>query len=207
MTSYAQQERRELCDLLLAKGPTAPTLCAGWDAGDLAAHLVLRERRPDAAPGIVVPVLRGYTERVQRELRASTPWPDLVALIRSGPPALLRLLDDAVNTVELFVHHEDLRRAARTWQPRHLEPAFEAGLWRRIQLLALVVRRRVPGAVVLESPGYGRHALRSGQPAVTLSGAPGELLMFLVGRQRAARVEATGPADAVRRLQEARLGL
>ena len=206
MTAYAQQERRALCDLLVEVGPTAPTLCAGWSTGDLAAHLVLRERRLDAAPGIVVPALRAYTERVQRELRAR-PWAELVATIRGGPPLLLRPLDDGVNTVELFVHHEDVRRAGRTWHPRELEPGLQAALWRRMQVLSLLARRRVPGGTVLEAPGHGRVTVRSGEPAVTVTGPPAELLLFMVGRQRAARVETSGPDDAVRRLQEASLGL
>ncbi|MGH8989581.1 MAG: TIGR03085 family metal-binding protein, partial [Acidimicrobiales bacterium] len=110
MSAYAQSERRELCELLDEVGPDAPTLCEGWNAQDLAAHLVLRERRPDAAVGILVRRLRPYTDRVQRELR-DRPWPSLVDKVRSGPPALLRPVDELVNVVELFVHHEDLRRA------------------------------------------------------------------------------------------------
>jgi hypothetical protein len=37
-------------------------------------------------------------------------------------------------------------------------------------------------------------------------GTPGELLMFLTGRQRAARVQVDGPAKLVDRLRSARLG-
>ena len=59
MTRYARPEREALCDLLTDLGPEAPTLCAGWRTRDLAAHLVLRERRPDAAPGILLPLLAG----------------------------------------------------------------------------------------------------------------------------------------------------
>ena len=46
-------ERDELCDLFVARGPDAPTLCEGWTTADLAAHLVVRERNPLAGPGIV----------------------------------------------------------------------------------------------------------------------------------------------------------
>ena len=59
----AQLERGRLCDLLLEVGPDAPTLCEGWTAADLAAHLVIRERKPLAAPGIVAGGKLGeYTE-------------------------------------------------------------------------------------------------------------------------------------------------
>ena len=71
-------------------GPDAPTLCEGWLTADLAAHLVIRERRPDAAPGLVLPALSGYMDRVQRSVRDRYSWPELVAKVRSGPPLPLR---------------------------------------------------------------------------------------------------------------------
>ncbi len=51
--NHAQSERAALCDMFEAVGPDVPTLCDGWTARDLAAHLVVRERRPDAALGIL----------------------------------------------------------------------------------------------------------------------------------------------------------
>ncbi|WP_461013210.1 maleylpyruvate isomerase N-terminal domain-containing protein, partial [Trueperella pyogenes] len=50
--SFSSDERRRLADLLLAKGPDAPTLCEGWFTRDLAAHLWIREHRLDAAVGM-----------------------------------------------------------------------------------------------------------------------------------------------------------
>ena len=49
-------------------GPDEPTLCEGWNTRDLAAHLVLRESRPDAALGVVVRPLAGRTARLQDKL-------------------------------------------------------------------------------------------------------------------------------------------
>ena len=51
--NFAQIERQDLCTLFEDLGPDVPTLCEGWTARDLAAHLVVRERRPDAALGIL----------------------------------------------------------------------------------------------------------------------------------------------------------
>ena len=48
---WAQSERHALCDLMDEVGPDAPTLCGGWTAAHLAAHLVVRERRPATGPG------------------------------------------------------------------------------------------------------------------------------------------------------------
>ncbi len=66
LAELAQQERQGLCDLFVELGPDAPTLCDGWTASDLAAHLVVRERRPDSGPGLVWPPLAGYTDKVRR---------------------------------------------------------------------------------------------------------------------------------------------
>lgn len=206
-SSFAQSERSSLCDLLLEVGPDAPTLCQGWQTADLAAHLVLRERRPDAAAGILAGPLRSYTARVQRAIRDRHPWPELVALVRSGPPAILRVIDEPVNTVEYYVHHEDVRRAQGGAGSRSLDPALEAALWRRVRGLALLARRRVPGSLTLVAPGRGTVTVRAGEPMVTLTADPGELVLFMTGRQQAAAVQAEGPPDAVRRMQEARLGL
>ena len=63
--SLAQQERATICDLFAELGPEAPTLCEGWTTADLAAHLVVREHRPDSGPGIVWPRLAGYTDKVR----------------------------------------------------------------------------------------------------------------------------------------------
>ena len=86
--SYSREERLALCALLDETGPDAPTLCEGWTTGDLAAHLVLRERRPDAAAGVAGGPLAGYTARVQQRLKERIPFPDLVRMIGSGSPVL-----------------------------------------------------------------------------------------------------------------------
>jgi len=188
-------------------GPHAPTLCEGWEVQDLAAHLVMRERRPDAAAGIAVPPLRAYAERVRRRVRDERPWPGNVDRFRTGPPAYLRPLDEPVNAIEFFVHHEDVRRAQPGWEPRVLGSGEEQTLWRRLGAMKALVRFRVPVGLTLVAPGFGSVVVRQGEPHVVLTGAPGELLLFMTGRGRAARVERAGPPDAIARLEDARLGL
>jgi uncharacterized protein (TIGR03085 family) len=228
MTHYAQLERQALCDLFLEVGPDAPTLCEGWRTADLAAHLVLRERRPDAAVGIVVPALAQRTERVQRRIRDATGWPELVRRVRGGPPVLLRPFDEVANTVEYFIHHEDVRRAGRDDRaevkpaggpgakdvgepgaggPRSLDPGFERALWGRLRAMSKLMLRRSPVGLVLEAPGYGRHIARRGVTEVTVSGAPGELLLWASGRKGAAQVTLSGPAEAVEAVERAPFGL
>ncbi|MGH8838521.1 MAG: TIGR03085 family metal-binding protein [Jiangellaceae bacterium] len=131
MTAFARSERLALCETLRAAGPDAPTLCEGWLTRDLAAHLVLRESRPDAAPGIVVSALAGRTARVQRSLAQLT-WPQLVDRVQHPPfwsPLSWGPLEEAANLSEHFVHHEDVLRAQPGWaQPRPIDPAYEQEL-------------------------------------------------------------------------------
>ena len=78
--SIAQRERSALIEIMRAVGPDAPTLCEGWTTRDLAAHLVVRERRPDALPGLMFAPLASHTARLQEQLAASTTYEDLVEL-------------------------------------------------------------------------------------------------------------------------------
>ena len=130
--SYSRDERLALAALLEETGPGAPTLCAGWQTGDLAAHLVLRERRPDAAAGVFGGPLAGHTARVQRRLSKRMTYAQLVQAFRNGPPRLSPLalpgLDERANTVEYFVHYEDVRRARPGWEPRDVDPGLSEEL-------------------------------------------------------------------------------
>ncbi len=205
--NWARTERAALCDLLLQTGPDAPTLCEGWTTGDLAAHLLTRERRLDAAPGIVVPVLGGHTERVQRHVRAATPFPRQVELLRSGPPGwsptALPAVDRLANTVEFFVHHEDVRRAVPGWTPRELPAALEEDLWRRLKMGRFTLRR-LPVQITLAEPGGRTQRVTKGGRQARVHGLPSELVLWTVGRRSAARVELTGEAEAVNVLSQAR---
>ncbi len=211
--SFAHDERVALCTLLDKTGPAAPTLCEGWRTLDLAAHLVLRERRPDAAMGVLGGPLAGHTERVQRMLIDRTPYPQLVATIRNGPPALsfFRIpgVDERANVVEYFVHHEDVRRAADDWEPRELPPALSGLLWQRLRMARIFLRKAPVGVELVRDdqpagPGAQRVRLtaRARTPVVTVTGHPAELTMWATGRTSAARVRLDGAADDVRRLAD-----
>jgi uncharacterized protein (TIGR03085 family) len=186
--SFSQRERWALCDLLTELGPDSPTLCAGWRSADLAAHLLTRERRPDTAVGMVTNLgpFKSWTTRVRDGARDTETWDTLVSRVRSGPPPLLRPLDPVINTIEYFVHHEDLRRGQPDWQPRQLAAADEAELWRRAGAMAKLSFH--PAAGRLEAPGLEPLVLsKKGGP--TAKGPPGEVVMWLLGRKDAARVE------------------
>ncbi len=202
--SLAQQERKTLCDLFVEVGPDAPTLCEGWHSADLAAHLVVRERRPDSGPGLVWPPLAGYTDKVRRAVRDRTPWEKLVETVRRGPPLLLRPFDEAMNTVEFFIHVEDVRRARDGWEPRPISPELADALWARVGPGGMA--KRVPATIVITSPGRAAKERGSG-PRLTLAGEPGELTIFGAGRQGAAKVEIDGDAALAAQLRAAALGI
>jgi uncharacterized protein (TIGR03085 family) len=208
--SYATDERRALCALLDKTGPDAPTLCEGWTTGDLAAHLVLRERRPDAAAGVAGGPLAGYTARVQQRLKDRIPFADLVRMIRSGPPRLsvmaLPGVDERANSVEYFVHHEDVRRGAPGWEPREISRGEADMLWHRLRLARFMLRKAPVGVELArddiedgDGPAY-RITARNATPAVTVVGSPAELTLWVMGRRTAARVRMDGTEAAVSKL-------
>jgi uncharacterized protein (TIGR03085 family) len=202
--TLAQQERQTLCDLLVERGSDAPTLCEGWLTADLAAHLVVRERRPDSGPGLVWPPLAGYTDKVRKAVRDRTPWEKLVETVRRGPPMLLRPFDGPMNTVEFFIHVEDVRRAQDGWEPRSISPELADALWARVGAGGMA--KRVPATIVITSTGRADKERGTGT-RLTLAGDPGELTMFGAGRQGAARVEISGDADLAAQLRAASLGM
>jgi uncharacterized protein (TIGR03085 family) len=218
MTSYAQSERHAVADLLLEIGPSAPTLCEGWTAADLAAHLVIRENRPDAALGIVFHPAARWTERVQTSLRDRVPFTSLAERIRKGPPVWsptrIGPVDNLANTVEFFVHHEDLRRGSLPQAPRDLEPEFEALLWQRLRSSVKLMFRQCPVGVTLVHTSQDKSAPRETVVAkhatpqmVTVAGSAGELVLFAFGRTEAAEVELSGDDSSVNRLRAAKLGI
>ncbi|KIZ18282.1 TIGR03085 family metal-binding protein [Streptomyces natalensis] len=210
MSTHAKRERLLLADLLESAGPEAPTLCANWTTRDLAAHVVVRERRADAAGGLLIKSLAARLERVQAEF-AAKPYDELIRLIRTGPPRMspfsLKQIDEASNTVEFFVHAEDVRRAQPDWSPRELDPVFADALWSRIERMARVLGRQAPVGVVLRRPDGQTAVAHRGTPVVTVTGPPGELTMFAFGRQGAADVQFDGDKEAVDRLVAAALGI
>jgi uncharacterized protein (TIGR03085 family) len=209
VTRYARQERRELADLLSASGPDAPTLCTGWTTRDLAAHLVVRERRPDASAGQMIPPLAGHGEHVRMQL-AAQPYEEVVRQVRTPPwwsPVSNRLTDEMFNGLEFFIHHEDVRRGRPGWKPRELSPSYEEALRKRVRSTARLSARKFPATIVVHSPGLATFEVGAGGERVEVSGAPGELLIFFTGRQRVADVEVSGPDGLAERLKGARLGL
>jgi len=202
MTRFASSERQGLCDTFERVGPDAPTLCSPWLTRDLAAHLVVRERRPDVSAGILVPALAGRLEKVQNGY-AAWEWPRLIKEVRSGPPfwspASLGPVNEAMNTAEFFVHHEDVLRAAPEWDARELSDDLQSALWGIVSRAARLQLARSKVGIVLVAPAYGRRQVRSATDlgTVEITGTPGELLLYSFGRRDHAQVDITGNKEAL----------
>jgi len=219
--TFAKAERAALCDLFDAVGPDAPTLCEGWNAHQLAAHLWIRETDPVGVSGLVKP-LAGLYERRLAEVTQRWEFAELVERIRNGPARFsvfaIPGVDEGANTTEFFVHHEDVRRAGdEPAGPRTLEADTEEWLWRRMKLLGRAWFRRVNVGVVLERAGSagsggsgGGHepdTIRavSGSTIVTVVGRPSEIMLYAHGRTAVADVELVGEPEAVEILRSADL--
>jgi uncharacterized protein (TIGR03085 family) len=209
---FDAQERLELCVLFDELGPSVPTLLEGWTSRDIAAHLVLRERDLIAAPCLVLPgPFSRFAERRQLSLANRHDFAWLVACIRSGPPpGFFRIgwVRSFPSLNEFFVHHEDVRRANRLG-PRTLAHDLEGALWQNVRRASRYLSRRL-GETGLEIEWAGTsesRTVRPGKSTARLSGAPGELLLYVFGRQAAAQVEVSGPAEAVAAIHRAHFGM
>ena len=205
MSTHAKRERLLLADLLETAGPDAPTLCEGWTTRDLAAHVVVRERRPDAAGGMLIKQLAPRLDKVMAEY-TDKPYEELIQLIRTGPPRFspfsLKPVDEASNIIEFYVHTEDVRRAQPDWSPRDLDPVFQDALWSRLERTARLMGRGVPTGLVLRRPDGQTAVAHRGTPVVTVTGEPSELVLFSYGRQSAAKVDLDGDENAIATLHE-----
>jgi uncharacterized protein (TIGR03085 family) len=197
--SLAERERRELADLLAEVGPDAPTLCGGWNTAHLAAHLVVRDNRPDAlfgygleAAGVGGP-FAAWAHHAEDRLRTSTPYAEVVARVRSGPPAWLPMAWPPVarllNGTEFAIHHEDVRRAQPDWTARDLPREDQDTLWSAAALYA----RRAAGrrGVVFRRSDVDGVEKQVGAGGRVVAGEPMELLLWAAGRRDVARVEVT----------------
>lgn len=218
-----RRQRAILCDLL--EGLTdqqwaAETLCDGWDAGDMAAHLLVREREPWAAGGIVLKPLAGFTES-RMAARKAKGRDEMLRQLRIGPPIPFRMGPLAKAQVsEDYIHAEDVRRGGATAfeGPVDLTPDDGTGdpvtddlLWEAVGRFAVMTFGGVRASGVLAMTDGGRtraHKLggrmaRSapgGAADVTVSGPAGELLLYTTGR-RAARVDVAGEGPLMDALQ------
>lgn len=190
--SLARRERSALVRTLRSVGPEAPTLCEGWTTRDLAAHLVVREGRPDAALGAFVPALAPRLEEL-RLRESERRWEDLLDRIDGGAPwySPLRYADQVANAAEYLVHHEDVLRAGESWTAREFGTEDLGRVWSLATTVAKTFLRKVPARVELRAPqeaaGASVGPVSTGAavaPLVSVSAEPVEMLLWAFGRER-----------------------
>lgn len=198
--------RAELAEALRAVPPDAPTLCEGWQARHLAAHVVLREHSAVVGAGVAVPALSGRAEAAIERLAdaAATEgaYRDLVTRVATTPARWhpMSWAGELANVVEFFVHTEDVRRGGGPTPPRELDPALVDVLWKQLGGAGAHRLRRVPvGVVLVRDDGVRRQVRRpkDGYGTVVVRGPVGELVLFAFGRGAAADVTVEGDPDDV----------
>ncbi len=207
---FQTSERRGLCDAMEDLGPAAPTLCEGWTNYDMAAHLFVREHDPIASVGIVVPQAEGLHDRAIERTKERMPFEVLVEKVRSGPPLWWKPLDGLANVQEMFVHHEDVRRGGGDLTPRPASEigALEARLWSMLRRTHRMTTRNIKDVrIELQAPGQAPILAGGGDDTVTISGRPGEVVLYLLGRREAAEVAISGDQPALAALERAQLGI
>jgi uncharacterized protein (TIGR03085 family) len=196
VSELVHRQRQGLCDTLAGLTPdqwAAETLCKGWDAADVAAHLIVRERELWAAPGIV---LRGPFAKLTRRRYAA--WKSrghqrLVQALRAGPPWPLSGVFGDGQAVEDWIHEQDIRRGASGLATREPDPQLAEALWRGTRRLAARTLAISVDAVIELTDGIHQHRLQirhrmplalptAAAPDVTITGPVAELLLYVAGR-------------------------
>jgi uncharacterized protein (TIGR03085 family) len=122
-------------------------------------------------------------------------------------PSRLESVDEFVNTLEFFVHHEDVLRAQPGWTARRLDPAVEDAVAVAIGRGGRLLTRKAGVGITLEPAGRQPIRLRGGATAVTIRGPLADCVLYVHGRKSVAEVELDGPPDAVAKVEAASFGL
>ena len=197
----AAHERLALVQALQQAGAEADTLCEGWNAHDLAVHVAVRDARPDVVFGQKVPMVAARAGRRYQQFEQMS-FGELVPRIQAGAPrwspARLRQVDNAMNTLEFFVHTEDVLRAgpvSKSAPRREVPEPVRRTLWRHAShTMFKAAARKAARRITFLSPVCGAvtHG-RDGDPILILEGAPEELVLWAFGRDAAAQVSTREP--------------
>lgn len=208
-------ERANLAESLRSAGPTAPTLCTGWNTRDLLAHLIMSDSRLDGVIASYIPFTKNYAKSVADNFK-SQPYEQLVTDFRSGPSRYsvfaIPGVDNMFNSIEFLVHNEDVRRSVPEWKPRELDQATKDFIWNRLisglaRLLlnghrqGVTLHRRDSIDATEVTPGDAANntfTVRTGPDPVVLTGDPIELLLACYGR-RAVVLDIAGTTSGIAR--------
>jgi uncharacterized protein (TIGR03085 family) len=215
MASHVLAERHELAELLHEVGPDAPTLCTGWDARLLLAHLVRRERSLlEVGARARLPLAGLAADKAMRAYAATIPYEELLTQLSEGAPPwsffALPPAREAFNLLEYAIHLEDVRRVDAAVAPRPLSESRQRAIFKRLRAMAGLAMRATP--VPVELRWTDGRSIRVGPVGpsnnlVIVNGEPMELALVAYGRQRVARVSYSGNDAAIAKLIGAQLGV
>lgn len=216
LRSLRRKERTTFLATLRKVGPDAASLCSGWQAADIAAHVAMAERYGGVPMTLLYPLRRilpaGARSRLMARLRRigdrqttamkHRGWSECLQRLESGPPAAYDLSGIApIRLVEEWVHHEDVRRANGSG-PRPADPAVDEALWQSLTFLRAFSEFSAPLESVEVALLDGRSLRVRPEPAeLQITAPPGELLLFLAGRHEVAQVQIAGDAGMLAHLK------
>jgi uncharacterized protein (TIGR03085 family) len=199
-------ERRAVALTLAGLGPDKPTLCPGWDTAAMAAHLA----SADAGAGLATwggrrlvaagarlndmktnRMAAGYMAR--RTGAKGFQW--ALEHLTADPPRLLGVgVAGVVSLFEVWVHHEDVRRA------NGMGPDPGRDYHELVDCLRFVARyqhKRIGDLRLVVLPPAGRSVtVGQGSASLVVRGAVSEALLWLAGRPQVAAVEFDDPQTA-----------
>ena len=184
-------QRDEFCRVLSMVAPDAPTLCSGWTAFDLAAHIWILNHEPLAWAGMLLPPFSWLTDREIRRTKERFSYAGLVEEIRTGPASFACMPTDPRedhrhSLGEYFIHTEDVRRPNRL-PKQEISPDLAEALWQRLRTASWQLHPFASWEFRTPQGGHGR--IGRGPVTKQITGEPSELLMWVYGRTEAARVE------------------
>ena len=193
--------RADLVAALRAAHPQDATLCEGWQARHLAAHVVLRERRPvHVALDKIYPL--STLEDVADEAVDSQAYARLVDQVEQGPSVASPMGWFAItNVLEFHVHAQDVRRGhTLPAAPVLLPEGLSAALWTSTRAMATMrycsAAARGGSGLILVSP-TARAVIARGPRSVVLRGTAIELALWVSGRERASLAALEGHEQAI----------
>jgi uncharacterized protein (TIGR03085 family) len=199
MSSTAFEQRKDLVSALRSVTPDAPTLCEGWSAEELALHIGVRDSRPDLAVGQKLPLVGAKARKSVERLKAGG-YQALVDRVAAGPPVYfpqtLEPVDVAMNTLEFYIHTEDVLRAQPDFEPsqrREISEELRKRLWKHASVTFFVMAAREKNRrITFFSPGYGATTRGPAHaPLMMVHGAPEELTLWASGRADHSAVDVT----------------
>jgi uncharacterized protein (TIGR03085 family) len=201
---WLETERQSLVETWKKTDPDSPTLCEGWDARHVLAHLVQREHSLVGSIGDRLVRRKPGDEKFMGALvdgaRTAEGYEALIARFLAGPPrwSPMSWAGESLNLLEYVIHHEDVRRGG--WgklEPRNLPVGQARAIWAKVPTFGRLAYRKSPVGVSVALPDGTRHPVTRDSDGVVLTGEPVELALYVSGRRAAAAVDVSGPSEAV----------